>query len=75
MDMAAMNKRVLFIPTPGQTEQEYLATYLMEQNRAYSVVQNELNLPNDLLRLLDYKPLGMQNQDLDESIKNALNRL
>ena len=75
MDMAAMHKHVLFIPTPGQTEQEYLATYLMEEDRAYSVAQNELNLQSDLLRLSDYKSLDMHNQHLDENIKNALKRL
>ncbi|MEJ2114449.1 MAG: glycosyltransferase [Flavobacteriaceae bacterium] len=30
MDLANLNKKAFFIPTPGQFEQEYLATYLKE---------------------------------------------
>lgn len=32
MDLVEHNKRALIIPTPNQTEQEYLATYLARQN-------------------------------------------
>ena len=33
MDLAALNKKTFFIPTPGQYEQKYLAKRLAEQNR------------------------------------------
>lgn len=75
MDMAAMQKRVLFIPTPGQTEQEYLADYLMKKGRAFAVAQKDLDLSNDLKTLSKYKPLDMKNLDLEAYIKNALNKL
>jgi uncharacterized protein (TIGR00661 family) len=44
MDMSALGKKAVFIPTPGQTEQEYLAKRLMEKGIAYSMKQNEFNL-------------------------------
>jgi uncharacterized protein (TIGR00661 family) len=44
MDMAALGKKVIFIPTPGQTEQEYLVASLNEKNIAYSVSQDEFRL-------------------------------
>jgi len=44
MDMAAMGKRAIFIPTPGQTEQEYLAGYLRSKKIYFSMPQKELDL-------------------------------
>ena len=32
MDMVALGKKAFFVPTPGQTEQEYLARYLKSKN-------------------------------------------
>jgi UDP-N-acetylglucosamine transferase subunit ALG13 len=44
MDIAALQKKSILIPTPGQTEQEYLAQHLMKKHFAYCVKQNELSL-------------------------------
>ena len=44
MDMAALGKKVVFVPTPGQTEQEYLANRLRTAGIAYSMSQSEFNL-------------------------------
>lgn len=44
MDLAVMGKNAIFIPTPGQTEQEYLAQHLSENKIAYSVSQNMFEL-------------------------------
>ncbi|MDQ3046699.1 MAG: glycosyltransferase [Bacteroidota bacterium] len=44
MDLSKLEKRAIFIPTPGQTEQEYLADSLMKKGIAYSVKQSEFNL-------------------------------
>ncbi len=43
MDLAKMSKRAVFVPTPGQTEQEYLADQLMKNNIARSVTQDSLS--------------------------------
>jgi UDP-N-acetylglucosamine transferase subunit ALG13 len=44
MDVVTMGKRAIFIPTPGQTEQEYLARYLMEKKIYFSINQKDFDL-------------------------------
>jgi predicted glycosyltransferase len=44
MDLAALQRQAILIPTPGQTEQEYLATYLAEKKLHYSTQQQQFNL-------------------------------
>jgi hypothetical protein len=44
MDLLPMGKKCVMVPTPGQTEQEYLAGLLAEQGRIRTVSQNELRL-------------------------------
>jgi len=39
MDLAVLGKKALLIPTPGQTEQEYLAYFLADQG--YFLVQDQ----------------------------------
>lgn len=39
MDLAAAGKRCVFVPTPGQTEQEYLAGY--HQSKGHCIVQQQ----------------------------------
>lgn len=48
MDLAALQKRSILIPTPGQTEQEYLAQHLMKQNLALCVAQKKFRLKTAL---------------------------
>ena len=55
MDMAVLRRKAIFIPTPGQTEQEYLASRLMEKGIACSVGQGEFNLPDALLKSRNYR--------------------
>lgn len=44
MDLARLGKKAIFVPTPGQTEQEYLARRLKKMKLAYSVSQRQFNL-------------------------------
>lgn len=44
MDLAALNKKAVLIPTPGQTEQEYLADYFQEKKIFLKNKQGHLNL-------------------------------
>jgi len=44
MDIAALQKKSILIPTPGQTEQEYLAGYLMKNKFSFCVKQSNLSL-------------------------------
>ena len=43
MDLAKLQKKAFLIPTPGQTEQEYLANTLMIKNTAYMQNQSDFN--------------------------------
>ncbi|MBT1687891.1 glycosyltransferase [Dawidia soli] len=44
MDLAHVGGNAIFVPTPGQTEQEYLAARLMEKKIAYSTAQQDFDL-------------------------------
>ena len=56
MDIAALQKKSILIPTPGQTEQEYLADHLMKKQFAFWVNQNEFSLLKNIeeARNFDY---------------------
>lgn len=51
MELAELGKRALFIPTPGQTEQEYLGAYHEERRTAPMVTQAALQLERDMQRI------------------------
>lgn len=53
MDMAALEKKAYFIPTPGQPEQEYLAQYLKDKRIAPFSTQEGFQI-KDLSRLAHY---------------------
>ena len=48
MDLTALQIPAILIPTPGQTEQEYLADKLLKENIFYTVVQDAFDLEKDL---------------------------
>ncbi|MGZ4060924.1 MAG: glycosyltransferase [Bacteroidia bacterium] len=54
MDLANLEKKAVFIPTPGQTEQEYLAEELMKKKIAFSQTQKTFNLENALKESENY---------------------
>jgi len=39
MELLSLQKKSILIPTPGQTEQEYLAQHLMSENLCYATAQ------------------------------------
>lgn len=51
MDLVALKKKAILIPTPGQTEQEYLAKYMMQKNWFYCIEQDKFNLSNAIEHL------------------------
>jgi uncharacterized protein (TIGR00661 family) len=55
MDIYALGKKAMFIPTPQQTEQEYLAKHHEEMGNFLYVNQNELDLAQDLKLAKKYK--------------------
>ncbi len=44
MDLIKLGQKAILIPTPGQTEQEYLAAYLHQQKIFYSMPQQNFSL-------------------------------
>lgn len=46
MDIAITGNKAILVPTPGQTEQEYLAKKLSDEGVFFATSQNKLNLSN-----------------------------
>ena len=44
MDVIAAQAKAILVPTPGQTEQQYLAKYLLQQGYFYCCPQNNFNV-------------------------------
>lgn len=65
MDMMRMGNKAIFVPTPGQTEQEYLAEALMQQGIAYSIPQGELDVQKALKQYDSYAGFGKFVSDND----------
>ena len=65
MDLAKLNKRAILIPTPGQSEQEYLASHLMKKNYFYSVSQKDFSLIKLLEKSaqFDFHPMPFQEEN------------
>lgn len=54
MDLAALGRKAIFVPTPGQTEQEYLGGLLMKKGIAYCVEQDRFDLLKALNESVKY---------------------
>ncbi len=50
MDLALLQKKSILVPTPGQTEQEYLGRYLHGQGICYTVSQSGFSLEDALYK-------------------------
>ncbi len=50
MELIPFEKKLIIIPTPGQTEQEYLGKYWQEKNWAICIAQHEFDLQTALLQ-------------------------
>jgi hypothetical protein len=61
MDLAATGSRAVLVPTPGQTEQEYLASYHMAKRNYYSVSQKELSIARIFQAARNYPGIRMEN--------------
>lgn len=61
MDLATIGKNAIFIPTPDQTEQEYLANRLTDKGLIYHQKQKDFNLETALKKCENFKGLNMEN--------------
>ncbi len=77
MDLVWFGKRAIFIPTPGQTEQEFLAESLKQKGLYYFQNQKEFDLRKALTQAEAYHGLKMQNNGqalesrIDDLLENA----
>lgn len=63
MDLALLNKKCIFVPTPGQTEQEYLVEELHKKKLAYAVKQEKFVLIPALEEIKNYPGLLIEADD------------
>jgi hypothetical protein len=54
MDLSVLGKQAILVPTPGQTEQEYLAKYHFLQGNFYTQKQSEFNLQKGLIEIKNF---------------------
>lgn len=73
MDLAVLQKPVFFIPTPGQTEQEYLAKYYKRNYNIGYCKQSELK---SLIEVTQFNNLPYQiSTPLEETLRKHINSL
>lgn len=74
MDLSVFGLKALLIPTPGQTEQEYLAEFLKSSGRAFSIPQAQLSLHEHLSLAGKYTGIIHQKpaNKLDEAISELV---
>lgn len=78
MDIVLLGKKSILIPTPGQTEQEYLARHLSENKLALSISQKEFSLTNILVtaKQFNYKTFEPEYENyLERVIQKLVERL
>lgn len=63
MDLAKLQKKAILIPTPGQTEQEYLARYLLEKRYFLSMPQTNFVLKKALQEAAEFETEHMPPQE------------
>jgi uncharacterized protein (TIGR00661 family) len=71
MDMAFLQLPVYFVPTPGQTEQEYLAQFHGNKNAVKWVHQSAFKLPD----IDQFNALAKPEDDHTSYLQQALNRV
>jgi uncharacterized protein (TIGR00661 family) len=78
MDAFALQKKCIFVPTPGQTEQEYLCQLLQQKNAAICFAQSNFQLANALQQAATFSfelPIPADAGMLTAFVANALQRL
>ncbi len=76
MDLAVMKKKAIFVPTPGQTEQEYLGRMYNNKKMHLCVKQTELKIENAIADVNSLKGFNKISNDnlLSEKVKEFLSR-
>ncbi len=74
MDLAVLQQPAILIPTPGQTEQEYLTKYLAEKKYCHAAKQQGFNLAEQINLFKKNVPKGFPLQE-NKGLKEAINSL
>ena len=72
MDLVALQQKAILIPTPGQTEQEYLAEYLASKKYFVAAKQTGFNLVKEIKNLEKLELINIpwvENKTLENAIK------
>ena len=74
MDFVSLNENAVLIPTPGQTEQKYLAKYLNHRELFYFVKQKNLNIEKTINKFqkFNFKRISIKNDILEPEVKKLL---
>lgn len=77
MDLITLKKKTILIPTPGQTEQEYLAKHLMKNNLAFCISQFKIKIDKalELAASFDYRSVDVDDSALKEIINNLIDKV
>lgn len=76
MEIMSLQKKAILIPTPGQTEQEYLAEKLMQQQRCYTFCQEEDFLSHiNKAQQFNYSFPAIGAGKLEEAVNSILRRI
>lgn len=72
MDLVKLQKKAILVPTPGQTEQEYLAGYLQKQKLFYSEGQENFSVQKALKKAAAfcYSTFPVCNNDYKKIVEN-----
>jgi UDP:flavonoid glycosyltransferase YjiC (YdhE family) len=74
MDLVKLKRNAILVPTPGQTEQEYLARYMHEKKWMFSVPQKKFNLKNilNIYQKMEMNLPGIPESNLYHLVKDFL---
>ena len=77
MDLAVLNKKCIFVPTPGQTEQEYLVEELHNKKMIYGVDQGQFKLQTALDEVEKTKGfyVGVDVKEFEGVLRDTINRI
>jgi hypothetical protein len=69
-----LKRNAILVPTPGQTEQEYLARYMHEKKWMFSVPQKKFNLKNilNIYQKMEMNLPGIPESNLYHLVKDFL---
>ncbi len=77
MEIAELGRKALLVPTPGQTEQEYLSQYYEKVGQFHSVSQYKLDIGRDMQRAMQYPGLAGEHDtegNVDRLFEELFNR-